>query len=46
MQRFFLGFLESGVSPMTLSILSTWYTKQESALRATIVFSANGFLVL
>lgn len=32
-QRFFLGFLESGVSPMFMLIVGSWYKKDEQALR-------------
>ncbi|KAK4052492.1 hypothetical protein OIV83_002294 [Microbotryomycetes sp. JL201] len=45
-QRFFLGFFEAGVSPAFLSILGMWYTAREQALRATILFSANGLTVI
>jgi MFS family permease len=45
-QRFFLGFMESGVSPAFLSIMGMWYTKREQALRAPVIYSANGFVVV
>lgn len=32
-QRFFLGFLESGVSPMFMLIVGSWYKKDEQAFR-------------
>lgn len=32
-QRFFLGFLESGVSPMFMIIVGSWYKKDEQAFR-------------
>jgi MFS family permease len=32
-QRFFLGALESGVSPGFMLIVGGWYSKQEQALR-------------
>ncbi len=32
-QRFFLGFLESGVSPMFMLIVGSWYSKKEQAFR-------------
>lgn len=32
-QRFFLGFLESGISPMFMLIVGTWYKKNEQAMR-------------
>lgn len=38
--------MESGVSPAFLSVLSMWYTKREQALRAPIIYSANGFLLI
>ncbi|SCZ89227.1 BZ3500_MvSof-1268-A1-R1_Chr1-1g01042 [Microbotryum saponariae] len=45
-QRFVLGILEGGVSPAFLTILGMWYRKREQALRAPILYSANGFFVL
>lgn len=32
-QRFFLGFLESGISPMFMLIVGMWYKKSEQAMR-------------
>ena len=32
-QRFFLGVLESGISPMFMLIVGAWYKKDEAALR-------------
>ena len=32
-QRFFLGFLESGVSPMFMLVVGQFYKKDEQALR-------------
>jgi MFS family permease len=32
-QRFFLGFLESGISPMFMLVVGGWYKKPEQALR-------------
>lgn len=32
-QRFFLGFLESGISPMFMVIVGSWYKKDEQAMR-------------
>ncbi len=32
-QRFFLGALESGISPMFMVVVSSWYRKNEQALR-------------
>ncbi|KAK5215775.1 hypothetical protein LTR96_011114 [Exophiala xenobiotica] len=49
-QRFFLGVLESGISPMFMLIVSTklreqgaWYKKDEAALRMGIWYSMTGF---
>jgi MFS family permease len=38
-QRFFLGFLESGISPMFMVIVGSWYRKNEQALRMGYVLS-------
>lgn len=32
-QRFFLGFLEGGVSPMFMMLSAGWYKKNEQAFR-------------
>lgn len=32
-QRFFLGFLESGVPPIFMMIVGSWYTKAEQVFR-------------
>lgn len=32
-QRFFLGLLEAGVSPMFMMIVGSWYKKDEQAFR-------------
>ena len=32
-QRFFLGALESGISPMFMIVVGSWYKKDEQALR-------------
>lgn len=42
-QRFFLGFLEAGVSPMFMLIVGSFYTKSEQALRMGIWYSCTGF---
>ncbi|KAL6709643.1 hypothetical protein ACN47E_001071 [Coniothyrium glycines] len=42
-QRFFLGFLESGVSPMFMLIVGGWYTKREQALRMGAWYCATGY---
>ncbi|OAL06503.1 MFS transporter [Phaeosphaeriaceae sp. SRC1lsM3a] len=43
-QRFFLGFLESGISPMFMLIVGGWYRKQEQALRMGFWYSATGYV--
>jgi MFS family permease len=43
-QRFFLGFLESGVSPMFMLIVGGWYRKQEQALRMGFWYCATGYV--
>ncbi|KAG9206280.1 hypothetical protein G6514_005005 [Epicoccum nigrum] len=43
-QRFFLGFLESGVSPMFMLIVGGWYKKREQALRMGVWYSATGYV--
>ena len=35
-QRFFLGLLESGISPMFMLIVGSWYKKDEQAMRMGI----------
>lgn len=40
-QRFFLGFLESGVSPMFMLIVATFYKKGEQALRMGAWYCAS-----
>lgn len=42
-QRFFLGFLEAGISPMFMIIVGSFYTKSEQALRMGIWYSCTGF---
>jgi hypothetical protein len=32
-QRYFLGFLESGISPMFMLVVGGWYKTNEQALR-------------
>jgi len=41
-QRFFLGCLESGVSPMFMLIVSGFYRKDEQALRMGAWYCATG----
>lgn len=42
-QRFFLGFLESGVSPMFMLIVGGWYKKREQALRMGAWYCATAY---
>ncbi|KAJ1328267.1 MFS transporter ACS family allantoate permease [Microdochium nivale] len=42
-QRFFLGFLESGISPLFMLIVGSWYRKNEQALRMGIWYSCTGY---
>ncbi|KAK5941166.1 hypothetical protein PMZ80_006443 [Knufia obscura] len=43
-QRFFLGFLESGVSPMFMLIVAGFYKKDEQALRMGAWYCATGYV--
>ncbi|KAK5101135.1 hypothetical protein LTS08_004741 [Lithohypha guttulata] len=43
-QRFFLGLLESGVSPMFMLIVSGFYLKTEQALRMGAWYCATGYV--
>ncbi|EIT81329.1 permease of the major facilitator superfamily [Aspergillus oryzae 3.042] len=43
-QRFFLGLLESGISPMFMMIVGGWYKKNEQALRMGIWYSCTGYV--
>ncbi|KAH8897968.1 allantoate permease [Thozetella sp. PMI_491] len=43
-QRFFLGFLESGVSPMFMLIVGSWYKKPEQAMRMGIWYCCTGYV--
>lgn len=43
-QRFFLGFLESGVSPMFMLIVGGWYRKQEQAFRIGFWYCATAYV--
>jgi MFS family permease len=42
-QRFFLGFLESGVSPIFMLMVGNWYKKDEQAFRMGAWYSASGY---
>jgi MFS family permease len=44
-QRFFLGFLEAGLSPIFMLIVGDWYEKHEQALRIGVWYSATGYAV-
>jgi MFS family permease len=43
-QRFFLGLLESGVSPMFMLIVAGFYKKDEQALRMGVWYCATGYV--
>lgn len=43
-QRFFLGFLEAGISPMFMVIVGGWFKKNEQALRMGIWYSLTGYV--
>ncbi|KAJ5983106.1 hypothetical protein N7481_005205 [Penicillium waksmanii] len=43
-QRFFLGMLEAGVSPMFMLIVGGWYKKNEQAFRMGIWYSCTGYV--
>lgn len=43
-QRFFLGMLESGVSPMFMLIVAGFYRKDEQALRMGAWYCATGYV--
>ncbi|KAL4898284.1 major facilitator superfamily domain-containing protein [Aspergillus ambiguus] len=43
-QRFFLGLLESGVSPMFMIIVGGWYKKDEQALRMGVWYCWTGYV--
>jgi MFS family permease len=43
-QRFFLGFLEAGVSPGWMMVVGGWYRKREQAFRMGIWYSATGYV--
>ncbi|KAF7197448.1 putative transporter, partial [Pseudocercospora fuligena] len=42
-QRFFLGMLESGISPMFMLIVGSFYKKNEQAFRMGIWYSLTGY---
>jgi MFS family permease len=41
-QRFFLGFLESGIGPIRMLIVGGWYKKDEQAFRMGIWYCFTG----
>ncbi|KAF2426568.1 MFS transporter [Tothia fuscella] len=43
-QRFFLGFLESGISPMFMLVVGGWYKKNEQALRMGAWYCCTGYV--
>ncbi|KAH7135287.1 major facilitator superfamily domain-containing protein [Dendryphion nanum] len=43
-QRFFLGLLESGISPMFMMIVGSFYKKSEQAFRMGIWYSCTGYV--
>ncbi|OAL32387.1 hypothetical protein AYO22_00409 [Fonsecaea multimorphosa] len=43
-QRFFLGFIESGVSPMFMLVVGQFYKKNEQALRIGVWYCACGYV--
>ncbi|PGH10921.1 hypothetical protein AJ79_05166 [Helicocarpus griseus UAMH5409] len=43
-QRFFLGVLESGISPMFMLIVGGWYKKNEQALRMGVWYCCTGYV--
>lgn len=40
--RFFLGLIESGISPLFMLVTSKWYTNEEQVLRSGIWYSCSG----
>ncbi|KAB5529060.1 major facilitator superfamily domain-containing protein [Coniochaeta sp. 2T2.1] len=42
-QRFFLGFLEAGISPMFMLIVGSFYKKNEQAMRMGIWYACTGY---
>ncbi|KAG8163035.1 hypothetical protein KVR01_007513 [Diaporthe batatas] len=43
-ERFFLGALESGISPMFMLIVGSFYKKNEQAMRMGIWYSCTGYV--
>ncbi|SPN99240.1 related to allantoate permease [Cephalotrichum gorgonifer] len=40
--RFFLGLVESGISPIFMLIVGMWYTQKETSLRSSVWYSCSG----
>lgn len=40
--RFFLGLVESGVSPIFMLVVGLWYTQEEQSMRSSIWYSCSG----
>ncbi|KIW19436.1 hypothetical protein PV08_00008 [Exophiala spinifera] len=45
-QRFFLGLLESGVSPIWMTVVGSWYKKSEQSFRQGLWFSAAAMVAI
>lgn len=45
-ERFFLGFLEAGISPMFMIIVGSFYSKSEQAFRMGIWYSCTGYAAI
>ncbi|KAF5699247.1 transporter [Fusarium mundagurra] len=45
-QRFFLGLLESGVSPVWMMVVGGWYTKVEQTFRMGVWFAAAPMMAI
>ncbi|KAK2812189.1 hypothetical protein FQN50_001547 [Emmonsiellopsis sp. PD_5] len=43
-QRFFLGLLESGISPLFMLIVGGWFRKEEQAMRMGVWYCATGYI--
>ncbi|SPO01642.1 related to allantoate permease [Cephalotrichum gorgonifer] len=43
-QRFFLGFLESGISPLFMVVVGGFYKKNEQAMRMGIWYCCTGYI--
>ena len=40
--RFFLGLVESGVSPIFMLVVGMWYTQKETSFRSSVWYSCSG----